>query len=205
MKIPRRRRQFEQRPDIDVAVDRMEIEGRDRDVMCVGEPASLTRALPGVLAGFLREFSRRGVPHAFSRPVKADPYRRAGRQREDRGAELPVHIDNEVVAGPAKLGGQAQRPPRRRPVVAGKLDDVADSRVLPEKLADRRCHQPIQLRFRIAAAQFVQDRHGVDDVADGRQFDQQNLAELPVAQIGRRRDQKRTPTRDPAGCFAERA
>jgi hypothetical protein len=33
----------------------------------------------------------------------------------------------------------------------------------------------------------------VDNIADGRQFDQQDLGELSVAQIGRRRAQKRTP------------
>src|ERR1700685_4085046 len=99
--------------------------------MGVGEPTALACSLPGVLARFFRKFSRRSVPYIRPRPVKPDPYRRAGREREDRGAELPVHVDNEVVAGAAQLGGQANWPPRRRPIVAAGLDDVADGRVKP--------------------------------------------------------------------------
>src|ERR1700683_4501596 len=123
--------------------------------MRIGEPAPLTRALPGVLARFFRKFSRRGVPYIRSRAVKADPYRRAGREREDRGAELPVHVNNEVIAGAAQLCGQANWPPRRRPIVASELDDVADGRVRAEEFADRRRHQPVQLCGRVAAAEFV--------------------------------------------------
>ena len=106
MKNPAARLEPKQRPDAEIAVDRMQIERRHRDVMRVSEPAALAGALPGVLARFGGKFSRRGVPYAGPRPVEADPHRRAGREREHGGAELAVHVDDEVVGVGAQLGGE---------------------------------------------------------------------------------------------------
>jgi hypothetical protein len=63
--------------------------------------------------------------------------------------------------------------------------------MVAQQLTDRRRHQPIQLRGWITPAQFVQHRDGVNDVADGRQFDQQNFAKVTALKVGRRRGQKR--------------
>ena len=76
--------------------------------------------------------------------------------------------------------------------------------MVAQQLTDRWRDQPIQLRRRIAPPQLVQDRDGVNDVADGGQFDQQNFAEITVAQIGRGRVQKRLLSRDNSVCGAAR-
>ena len=187
-----------ERPNAEVPVDRVQVERRHRNVMRVGEPASFARALPGVLAGLFGKLPRRGVPDAGPRPVKSDPHRRAARDREYRGAELPVHVDHQIVAvfaarGKTRVADKRRQPPGCRPVFAVKLDNIADGRMVAEEFADRRRDQPIQLRGRVTAPQLVQHRDGVNDVADGGQFDQQNFAEVAIAQVGRRRVQKLTP------------
>ena len=54
-----------------------------------------------------------------------------------------------------------------------------------QQFGDRRRHQPIQSRRRIAPPQLVQHRKCVHHVADRRQLDQQDLAEIAAAQIVR--------------------
>ena len=167
----------------------MDVEARQRDVVGVGEEASLARALPGMLLRFIRNFSRQRFPDLSARSVEADPHRRAGGEGEYGAAQLALQIEHQVIFGGAQRGDQPRRAdvrrrsPRRRPFVAGKFDDIADRGILPQQFGDLGRHQPIDARLRIAPPQFVEHRKRVHDVADRRQLDQQDLLKIAAAEI----------------------
>src|SRR5690348_9485159 len=68
-------------PDIEVAVDGMQVQRRDGDMMCIGKPAALACALPSMLARLFRKFSRGSVPDPGARPVKSNTRRCGGGER----------------------------------------------------------------------------------------------------------------------------
>ena len=172
--IGRAFRQVQHRTDAEVTIDRVNIEIRYRNMVCVGKPAALARALPRMFARCGGKGTRCRSPHACPRPVESDAHRRAGRQHEHGGAELAMQVDDEIIA----VGTQPRRKPRviderrqrpgSRPIVAGEFDDVGDGRIVPQQLGDCRRNQPVDLRRRITLPQFVEYRHGLRDVADGR-------------------------------------
>jgi hypothetical protein len=191
--------QAEHRADAEITVDRMDIERRHRNVVRVGEPAPLARSLPGMLARLGRKASRRSIPDACARPVETDPHRRTARQYEHGGPELAVHVDDEVVGVGAQLCREPpvidkrRQRPRLRPIVAREFDDVGDSRIMPQQFGDGRRDQPIDLRGRVAPPQSVEHGDGMHNIADGRQFDQQNFAKVAALQVGRRQAHTTTP------------
>ena len=174
----------EHRSDGEIAVDRVHLERGQRDEMRVGKPASFAGALPGVLARFIRKFARHFFPAARDRFAETDPHRRRGCPCAQSAAQLTLQIEDEVITGGAQPRGQARgirqwrETPRPGPFLAREFEDVIDRRMRLQEFGDRRRHQPIDLRGRITAPQLVQHRECVHHVADGRQLDQQNLAEV---------------------------
>ena len=61
---------FEHRTDAEVTIDRVNIEIRYRNMVCVGKPAALARALPRMFARFGGKGTRCRSPHACPRPVE---------------------------------------------------------------------------------------------------------------------------------------
>ena len=106
--IGRAFRQVQHRTDAEVTIDRVNIEHRYRNMVCVGKPAALARALPRMFARFGGKGTRCRSPHACPRPVESDAHRRAGRQHEHGGAELAMQVDDEIIA----VGTQPRRKPR---------------------------------------------------------------------------------------------
>ena len=84
----------------------MKIESRNRYVMRIGQPASFSGALPGVSASFERKFSRRGAPYTGARPVKPNSRWSSRCERQCSGAELAVHVDDQIISGGAEPRGQ---------------------------------------------------------------------------------------------------
>ena len=87
----------EQRRHAEIALDGMQIERRQRDVMGISEPAAFARTLPGVLLRFVRNLPRQRFPDVRARLVEADPYRRAGGEGKHGAAQLALQIEHQIV------------------------------------------------------------------------------------------------------------
>ena len=126
------------------------------------------------------------------RAIEADAYGSAGREREEAAAQLALQIDDEIVTARAQVREeprQAGEPrtlpaPRPGPALPGKGDPAAHGGMAGDELGECRAEQPVDLGRRIAAPQLVHHRNSVHDIAQRRELDQQDPAEIGGAQRG---------------------
>jgi hypothetical protein len=117
-------------------------------------------------------------------PVReSDSNRRAGLPRHPAAAEEPLQVDDEIKLPAAQvLHERDQTLCRRRlapptaEVAALEQDYLVQQRVVLQQVRARRREQPRDVRLRPAAAQQVEHRQRVHDVADRARLDQQDAA-----------------------------
>ena len=127
----------------------------------------------------------RNGERTLDRPIKSDAHSRAADEREKSRAYLTVHVDDQIVFRAANLFEQFEKCHQRTPsaaalrkIPAGKKNDIGQRWMAADDLRVLRGDQPVNPRMRITCAQLHKQRNSVDDVAQGRRFDQQNAREL---------------------------
>jgi hypothetical protein len=139
---------------------------------------------------------------------EADPAARTRAEGEQARARVAVGVDHEVVASGTQLARVPEEQPQRRDhapaaqevreLRARRHPEPVDLRVTGEQRRGLLLHEPADLRVGQRAAQRVEHRQRVDDVAERREPDDQNAARsrffaVHGAQAGLGEDQGRDP------------
>ncbi len=180
----------EHRPEPEIPVHRVDIEGRQANPVGIREPGSLAGPGPSVFAGHQGGVFGLGCLELPAGPVKSDADGRAGGQGEYRGPELAMEIDDQVVMGPPELGEQANRTGRRRPAPAElreflsrEQDHVRKIGMMADQVGVFRRDQPIDPGIGIAGAELDKDRQRVNDIPQGRGLDEEDPPEFPGSDV----------------------
>src|SRR5262245_35803416 len=86
-----------QRPDPEVTINRVNIQGRNWIWVMVRDPATFAGAAPAVARDVLEIVLGRNCARKFDRPIKSDAHSRATDEREQGRTRLAMHVDHQIV------------------------------------------------------------------------------------------------------------
>ncbi len=181
----------EHRPEPEISVHRMDIEGGQANPVGIRQPGSLAGPGPSMFAGYKGGVFSLGRLELPAGPVKSDADGRAGGQCEYRGPELAVEVDDQVVMHPPEVEEQSNRTGRCRPApaelrefMAREEDHVRKVGMMADQVGIFRRDQPIDARVGIAGAELDQDRQRVNDISQGRGLDEEDPPEFLRRDVG---------------------
>ena len=122
----------------------------------------------------------------LTRVGHADADLGAGRDGHQCRAEESLQVDRQVVTAASQFSQDARHPEDTQTIDPFALsvedDQIIEIRMAQEHLAERRIHDPGQVRRGPRAAERRQDRQGMDDVAERARLDDADASGFDVCQ-----------------------